>query len=227
MNTISNRLILAKWKMLGLISVVAFIIATITYYIYPRKQDFDINDENIKEPYIKNEYVNMLNLVIIGGLIPISICYTYLRIYKDKKENMIYLLFITAQLITLAITNSIKAAVGSLRPDFLDRCKLINGICTGNPDSIIEGRKSFPSGHTSFVFCGTMFTIFFINSKRLRKHYNALIKYLIAGLISVILCIIAIGVGLSRILDHRHRLKDVITGAGIGTFSSLMSIIAI
>lgn len=41
---------------------------------------------------------------------------------------------------TLLTVSLIKNQVGRLRPDFLDRCKLVDGICTGNPVDIMEGR---------------------------------------------------------------------------------------
>ncbi len=46
-------------------------------------------------------------------------------------------------------TNAIKLMAGRLRPDFLDRCQMVDGVCTGNPTIVFEGRLSFPSGHSS------------------------------------------------------------------------------
>jgi diacylglycerol diphosphate phosphatase/phosphatidate phosphatase len=48
---------------------------------------------------------------------------------------------------------------GRLRPDFLSRCQYNaeQGKCTGDPQVIWEGRRSFPSGHSSNSFAGLGF----------------------------------------------------------------------
>ena len=59
--------------------------------------------------------------------------------------------------VAFLLTCVIKARVGRLRPDFLARCKLEHGACTGLAAVVAEGRRSFPSGHSSLCFSGLGF----------------------------------------------------------------------
>lgn len=61
----------------------------------------------------------------------------------------------------------IKGRVGRFRPDFFSRCQwdATREICTGIPAVIQEGRRSFPSGHSSSAFFGCVFLVLFLAGK--------------------------------------------------------------
>jgi membrane-associated phospholipid phosphatase len=51
--------------------------------------------------------------------------------------------------LTFAVTGALKNLTGQLRPDFLARCNPVEMQCTGEKNLVMEGRRSFPSGHSS------------------------------------------------------------------------------
>ena len=82
------------------------------------------------------------------------------------------------------ITNVLKLTVGRPRPDFAFRCwpdkgwpdnELVftnfdsDGVqelnCSGDRAKVIQGRKSFPSGHSSFSFAVFVFTFLYLSGK--------------------------------------------------------------
>ncbi|KAI5647035.1 PAP2 superfamily domain-containing protein [Phthorimaea operculella] len=98
------------------------------------------------------------------------------------------------------ITEVMKLFTGRPRPDFLYRCfpdgKMNEElICTGRPRDVWEGRKSFPSGHSSFTFCSM-------------------------GFVSAWLC----GrLGVVRYWDNHHHVEDIIVGSILGLVVSFLS----
>lgn len=119
--------------------------------------------------------------------------------------------------LTLVIVSLVKVSVGRLRPDFLARCKPIDGLCTGAPKDIREGRKSFPSGHTALAFASLGFVGFYWAAKLLHARTPQVAGSLWKLLLVLAPWAVALLVGLSRIADYWHHWEDVLAGALVGT----------
>lgn len=134
-----------------------------------------------------------------------------------------------AVLITAAFTDVIKNTVGRPRPDFFWRCfpdgrqlyDQVTGavICHGEKSFLTDGRKSFPSGHTSWSFAGLGFLSLYLSGKIQafdRKGHVAKLCIVILPLLLASL------VGISRIDNYRHHWEDVFVGGLIGYIMAVM-----
>ncbi|XP_036674895.3 phospholipid phosphatase 5 isoform X2 [Drosophila suzukii] len=136
-------------------------------------------------------------------------------------------------------TSLLKITVGRPRPDYFYRCfpdgvmvlnttsssldtSILDFNCTGLPGDINEGRKSFPSGHSSFAFASFGFIAYYVGAKlhafdiRGRGHTWRLC-------IAVIPFLIALLVAVSRTCDYHHHWQDVTVGGLIGLFAGYIS----
>ncbi|KAK9107064.1 hypothetical protein Syun_023075 [Stephania yunnanensis] len=129
-------------------------------------------------------------------------------------------------LITGAMTDGFKDAVGEPRPDFFWRCfpdgndvydQFGNVICHGKKSDLKDGYKSFPSGHTSWSFAGLGFLSLYLAGKiKPFDRKGNVIKLCI----TVLPLIVASLVGISVVDDHYHHWRDVFGGALIGTLNA-------
>ncbi|XP_019173181.1 PREDICTED: lipid phosphate phosphatase 2-like isoform X2 [Ipomoea nil] len=183
--------------------------------------------DDLKYP-LKSNTVPFWAVPIYAVVLPIFIFllfYFYRRDVYDLHHAILGLLFST--LGTAVITDSIKDAVGRPRPDFFWRCfpdgkdvydKWGNVICSGAKNVIVEGHKSFPSGHTSLSFAGLGFLSLYLAGKI--KVFDR--RGHVAKLCLVWLPLIAAAlVGVSRVDDYRHHWQDVFAGGLLGSVVAL------
>nr|ACO11174.1 Phosphatidic acid phosphatase type 2 domain-containing protein 1B [Caligus rogercresseyi] len=185
-------------------------------------------------------YVTGSDLVLLCISIPLL---TTLVCYYSKRDPWDALISLLTFSLILSlnglIVNIIKLAVGRPRPDFLSRCWPNGNIpwaefkdnsisqrlsCTGDRDTIIEGRKSFPSGHSSMAFAAFVFsflytagklkTFSFVNKSTLNRSSALLLAF---AQILAPLCI-----AISRTCDYHHHWQDVLVGSGIGSLISFI-----
>jgi phosphatidate phosphatase len=126
--------------------------------------------------------------------------------------------------------------VGRLRPHFIAVCKpnfaqvsctssaqtgvIYNAIytgdnfCTGDKDLVLDGRLSFPSGHSSYSSYCMLFLIIYVEARLVLLQ----MRY-VKPLIQLAAFSAAFVTALSRISDYHHRGTDVIGGASLGFYS--------
>lgn len=163
----------------------------------------------------------MLFLVLCVPVVTFVIPYFQTRNSADTIQAL--LAWSLACAITAFLTETGKLIVGRPRPDFFYRCfpneKVTKDLrCTGNLKDVIEGRKSFPSGHSSFSFCSLGFVSVWLCGKlgvlsRSRGHGVRIVACL-APLVTAAM------VAISRCCDHHHHWEDVLAGSIIGYTSS-------
>ncbi|XP_031626621.1 phospholipid phosphatase 5 [Contarinia nasturtii] len=153
--------------------------------------------------------------------IPCSIFLIHFLATKNKVEFLQANLSLSLALgLNGIITNVLKLCVGRPRPDFFWRCFPNGEInvdmeCTGDEAVVAEGRKSFPSGHSSFSFVSMCFIALYLMGKlhvfgeRGRGQSWRL-------LISMLPLFFAMLVAVSRTCDYHHHWQDVTIGSLIG-----------
>lgn len=175
-----------------------------------------------------NSYVPTQCLWIMVALLPISAVFLNYMFQKSRDD-----FWAAIQVITLAlplngvITNIIKLTVGRPRPDFASRCWPDGDVpepslitfplsCPGDPDTIIEGRKSFPSGHSSFSFACWGFLFLYISGKLGTFRGDSKPATSLKLLVSVSLLMVPLVIAISRTADYHHHWQDVSVGSLLG-----------
>ncbi|KAG5674158.1 hypothetical protein PVAND_004142 [Polypedilum vanderplanki] len=169
----------------------------------------------------KKSYVPVTLLWPILTLIPTFVFilnYIFTRHSKDLKAAMLG--HTLAFGLNGVLVDIIKLTVGRPRPDFFERCwpdGIMNSemICTGEYWSVLDGRKSFPSGHSSFSFASLGFLTFYLIGK-LKIFSDEGRGNSLKLIISFFPFIVAMLIAISRTCDYHHWKEDVVVGSLIG-----------
>ena len=170
-------------------------------------------------------------LPFLGIFIPLAIILLVARIHRNALETRRAAAGLClAVALGFAVTNFIKNGVGAFRPDFAARCwpdGKITWASHGVPDcrpthprDVMEGRKSFPSGHASMSFSGLSYSSAYaaarlgVFSHRLARDPKSASLWRAAAAWAPLA--LAAAVSISRTQDYWHHLEDVAWGGIIG-----------
>ncbi|GJE98080.1 lipid phosphate phosphatase [Phanerochaete sordida] len=220
-----DRAYVVDWAVMCALWVVAWVVKEFP----PFEREVDPNDPAISHQHHKNTIGGDLN-IMIAVFVPVAVVVAAgtLRVSAMEIHHGLLSLLAGSGLNEI-ITEFLKNRVGRLRPDFLTRCKWSNDLkaCTGKANDIMEGRRSFPSGHSSTAFAGMAFLSLFLAGLMYTWTFgqSAPARNLLStrlGRICVTLAPVAYAtwVAVSRLEDYRHHKEDVIVGSLLGTLSA-------
>ncbi|GAA6039896.1 hypothetical protein JCM8097_006788 [Rhodosporidiobolus ruineniae] len=157
----------------------------------------------------------------------------------------------TSRELMRCVVEFIKNRVGRLRPDFFARCAwdVLEQRCTGDAWLIKDGRRSFPSGHSSTAWQGLLFLSLYLAGKNgafaaLRAPARRLTlslppptilthpiprflaslfqSHLLRLAVALAPLSVAVWIPLTRLEDNYHHPTDVLAGSLIGAASALV-----
>lgn len=149
-------------------------------------------------------------------LFPLFILCLPLLVTKSYLETTQALLGWTlSMLLNAFLTEFLKLLVLRPRPDFFYRCfpnEQETVDFSRNILDIVDGRKSFPSGHSSFAFCSLGFLSLWLRGMCGRN--------IVVDVTCFLLLLLSTIIGVSRCYDNHHHWQDVLAGAVLGFSTS-------
>lgn len=214
--------------------VVEYVTTPFERHLTPRALD------DVKYPFDRHNTVPPWLVPIYGLVLPVVLAVVYHAMMNCEIREFHDLVFgaLINLAITAAATGFLKETLGRPRPNFFERCygdtystaepfdhdnpfdQLNPPDCTNpNKAEVAEGRRSFPSGHSSWAMCSMFYiTLFLIGKMRVfdgRGHVWKLV-------VSLVPTWLAIVIGITRIDDYMHHWTDVVAGWLLGMLVATM-----
>ncbi|TFK64109.1 lipid phosphate phosphatase 1 [Pluteus cervinus] len=193
------------------------------------ERDFSLDDPLISNPERHNRISSVLNsnVAFVVPIIVISLGGILRKSFIDIHHGV--LVVCASRGLARLLTESIKHAVGRLRPDFLARCRWneVLEACAGKASEVYKGRLSFPSGHSSTAFSGmTVLSLWWAGATAawcFSVRNPPMPSRMTNFLLSLFPLLWATWVAITRIQDFRHHKEDIIVGSIIGILSATIS----
>ncbi|KAF8967597.1 lipid phosphate phosphatase 1 [Flammula alnicola] len=222
-----DRSYFTDWTIVGVLWVLTGVVHASPVF----QREFDLHDPEISHPQNEDQISAFLNdtIALFGPLVVIAVIGCVQRSLFIIHHGAIGIC--ATRGLTELVTETLKHSVGRLRPDFLARCKWDEVIeqCTGKLSTITNGRKSFPSGHSSTAFSGMVFLSLFIAGQTaawcfsVPKSPGSLrASRMVAFVLTLFPIFWATHVAITRLQDYRHHKEDVIVGSFIGIVCALL-----
>ncbi|KNC54782.1 lipid phosphate phosphatase 2 [Thecamonas trahens ATCC 50062] len=198
--------------------------------IPPRKVAWSVTDSSISKSHEESSVptwsVPIIGLALLGCVFATVQLRAQAPLSRSTLSAQLAYGVVTLGLVlgaTGIVTALMKAGVGRLRPHFLAVCRPEQAsnatdapwICTGDSAKIAEARRSFPSGHTSVMFAGSVTASAFV---------IAALGPDLAVAAALLPIPVAVVVGMSRIWDHAHYPTDVVGGAILGSVVAVVGV---
>lgn len=202
----------------------------------PFLRHFDITEPSINFPFHTSETVTDFQCLLIAAVLPLVVIFVKFVVFDLRfelqriKQSHIHKFHLSVLGVFYSVTLTgfvvvvLKNWIGRPRPDFIGRCqpdvqRLVKGqimydisICKGDKDTILEGLRSNPSGHSALSFAGLNFVTVWLLNQFNESGNLEIWKILLLVLPDALATFVAI----SRTQDYRHHYNDVIIGGAIG-----------
>ena len=199
------------------------------------------NDLTISFEYDTSATFPSWTLPLVAGVVPAAFCLlaAFFFKFRNRREleqegysfahdaHNIILSTLQSCLLAICLTDPLKNYAGRLRPDYLDRLKRahlspldLTGICDSTETEVMDGRRSFPSGHASISFAGWTVACLFVFSRIPVRVRSTDVFWRVVILIPIMMFPSIVAV--SRTRDNRHNFSDILAGSCIGVFAGVL-----